>query len=131
MKRSSLYRTAPQIDVEQEFFWNAVIAGDWGGSPESLLERLLMIESRLGRERDSRRPKGPRVIDLDLLLIGGETRQTSRLTLPHPGLTSRRFALEPLLEVAPHLVHPWNGRPWQHLLLLLSPQGVDRTDLTW
>jgi 2-amino-4-hydroxy-6-hydroxymethyldihydropteridine diphosphokinase len=72
--------------------------------PEELMERLLEVEQSLGRNRDQ--AKGPRIIDLDLLLYGDETRDTQLLTLPHPRLHHRRFVLVPLAELAPQLVHP-------------------------
>jgi len=90
-----------------------------------------MLESRLGRLRDPARPKGPRVLDLDLLVFGGEVRQTPRLWLPHPRLTERRFALEPLTELDPVAADPRNGRLWAESLGSLGAQGVDRTGLSW
>ena len=108
-----------------------MIQGEWPGTAESLLERLLMLESSLGRFRDADRPKGPRLIDLDLLVFGTEVRGGARLALPHPRLNARRFALEPLVEVAPDEIDPRQGRPWSQWLGLVEPQGVDRTDRTW
>jgi len=128
---SSLFRTAPQLDAEQDFFWNAAAVGDWTGTAESLLERLLMLESREGRLRDPNRPKGPRVLDLDLLVLGQEHLSTPRLRLPHPELGRRRFALEPLLELEPEAVDPRTRVPWSESLLHLPLQGVDRTDRKW
>lgn len=128
---SSLYRSAPQLDLDQEPFWNAAVAGDWGAEPEELLERLLAFEATQGRERDPNRPKGPRVLDLDLLLCGDAVRDTPRLILPHPGLGQRRFALEPLVELLPQACDPRSERPWRDLLTGLSDQAVDRVAGTW
>lgn len=128
---SGLYRTAPQLDTEQPDFWNAAVAGDWPGTAESLLERLLMFEAGQGRRRDATRPKGPRVLDLDLLVFGDVVLFSSRLTLPHPGLTERRFALEPLVAVEPDLRDPRSGALWAETLKLLPPQGVDLRAQTW
>lgn len=121
----------PQIDVDQAVFWNAAAAGSWPGTPEGFLERLLMWESAAGRVRDPLRPKGPRRIDLDLLVFGSEIRRSRRLSLPHPGLVHRRFALEPLLEVWPEALDPESGLPWSRKLQDLPDQGVDRVTGTW
>jgi len=90
-----------------------------------------MLESRLGRQRDPLRPKGPRVLDLDLLLFGREVRQTERFWLPHPRMAARRFALEPLVELDPDAVDPVDGQLWAGRLAALADQGVDRTALSW
>jgi 2-amino-4-hydroxy-6-hydroxymethyldihydropteridine diphosphokinase len=128
---SGLYRTAPQLDAEQDDFYNAVVSGEWSGTAESLLERLLMLEAGEGRVRDPGRPKGPRVLDLDLLLFGSQVLVSPRLTVPHPGLGLRRFALEPLLAIEPEAADPVSGRPWVSVLAVLPMQGVDLTARTW
>ena len=84
-------------------------------SARELLERLLAIESRLGRVRGEGERFGPRTIDLDLLLYGDETIDEPALTVPHPRLAERRFALEPLAELDPTLEVPGLG-PVQSLL---------------
>jgi len=129
-RASSLYRSEPQLDLDQEPFWNSVVVGGWAGSAESLLERLLMAEAGWGRRRDPLRPKGPRLIDLDLLLGQTDARSTPRLVLPHADLMRRRFALEPLLEVWPDAQLP-DGRFCREGLRALEAQGVDRTSGTW
>lgn len=136
---SSLYRTSPLLDTDQDDFWNAVVLGQWAGTPEGLLERLLMFEASRGRVRDPLRPKGPRVLDLDLLVFGDEVRVSPRLTVPHPGLSERLFALLPLLELEPEAVDPQDRVPWASKCALLvsqlgdhgGDQGVDRTGGTW
>lgn len=128
---SSLYRTQPQDDPDQADFWNAVVSGEWSGTAESLLERLLLLEAAEGRHRDPSRPKGPRLVDLDLLVFGTELRASDRLTLPHPRLVFRRFALEPLIEVDAAAVDPRTGEPWTRILDALPLQGVDRTSRPW
>jgi 2-amino-4-hydroxy-6-hydroxymethyldihydropteridine diphosphokinase len=72
--------------------------------PQALLEHLQHIESVLGRQRDI--DKGPRTIDLDILLYGDAVISTGQLTVPHPHLSERAFVLAPLAEIAPGLVHP-------------------------
>ncbi|MGB9180190.1 MAG: 2-amino-4-hydroxy-6-hydroxymethyldihydropteridine diphosphokinase [Pyrinomonadaceae bacterium] len=102
---SSIYETEPVDVLEQPPFLNMVAElRDVRFSPEQLLARLLRIEYALGRRRDVLR--GPRTIDLDLLLYGEEERATEFLTLPHPRLPLRRFVLTPLAEIAPQLIHP-------------------------
>ncbi len=106
--RSALYATAPFGPVVQPDFINAVAGLLTLLSPESLLDDLRAIEAAQGRVRSGER-WGPRRIDLDLLTVGGETRRTPDLTLPHPGIPQRNFVLYPLSEIAPDLVVPGVG----------------------
>ena len=103
---SSIYETEPVDVKDQPAFLNMVaeLSVTSQPSPEQLIARLLRIEYALGRRRARR--SGPRTIDLDLLLYGNELRGTEFLTLPHPRLHLRRFALIPLAELAPALMHP-------------------------
>jgi len=102
---SSIYETEPLSEIEQPPFLNMVAeVGNPLPAPEQVMARLLRIEFLLGRTRDIK--DGPRTIDLDLLLYGEFESDTEFLRLPHPRLHVRRFVLEPLVEVAPHLVHP-------------------------
>lgn len=98
---SRLYLTEP-LGPPQPRFLNAALAIETERSPEALLALLLAIERDLGRVRDER--WGPRTIDLDLLVYDEVSMQTPDLTLPHPRLTERAFALAPLLDAAPDLV---------------------------
>ena len=111
---SSIRETDPVGYVEQPRFLNAVAALETELAPRELLERLLAVERVLGRERAGPR-FGPRTIDLDLLLYGGEVVEEPGLTVPHPRLAERRFVLEPLVELAPDLVLP-DGRRVGELL---------------
>jgi 2-amino-4-hydroxy-6-hydroxymethyldihydropteridine diphosphokinase len=77
--------------------------------PAALLAALVAIEKRMGRKEPAQR-WGPRIIDLDLLVVGGETSREPGLTLPHPGLHQRNFVLYPLAEIAPELWVPGHGR---------------------
>ena len=103
---SSVYETAPQGEVPaQADFLNACLAVDTGLGPEDLLDVCQAVEADLGRKRDGAR-HGPRPIDIDLLLMGEVEHASERLVLPHPEVTTRRFVLEPLLEVDPSLSLP-------------------------
>lgn len=98
---SRIYRTAPWGVLDQDWFANACIAVATQLTPEALLARCLAVEQVMKRVRDRR--WGPRVIDVDLLVYGSETRETTDLTLPHPRITERAFVLVPLAEIAPGL----------------------------
>ncbi|MFN2576582.1 MAG: 2-amino-4-hydroxy-6-hydroxymethyldihydropteridine diphosphokinase [Pyrinomonadaceae bacterium] len=102
---SSIYETEPVSEIKQPSFLNMVAeVGNPLPEPQQVMARLLRIEFLLGRTRHAK--DGPRTIDLDLLLYGDVESNTEFLILPHPRLHERRFVLEPLVEVAPNLVHP-------------------------
>ncbi len=104
---SEIRETEPVGPVAQGPFLNGAIRIETDLSPRELLGRLLDIEQRMGRVRSER--FGPRTIDLDLLVYGDETVEEPGLTVPHPRLHERRFALEPLAELAPGLTIPGLG----------------------
>ena len=104
---SEIRETDPVGPVEQGPFLNGAVKVDTSLGPRELLDRLLSVENRLGRVRSER--WGPRTIDLDLLLYGGERVDEPGLTVPHPRLHERRFALEPLLDLDPALEIPGLG----------------------
>ncbi len=106
---SSLYRSAPFGGVEQPDFVNAAAALLTTLGAHELLEALLDLEKRQGRERGEAR-WGPRILDLDLLVVAGKVVDEPGLTLPHPGIAERNFVLLPLREIAPELVIPGLGR---------------------
>jgi len=115
---SSVRETEPVGFLEQPRFLNAAVAIDTDLGPRELLERLLAIERELGRTR--RGPRfGPRTVDLDLLVMGDLVVDEPGLTVPHPRLHERRFALEPLAELDPALVVPGRG-PVSALLAALD-----------
>jgi 2-amino-4-hydroxy-6-hydroxymethyldihydropteridine diphosphokinase len=105
---SELRETDPVGVADQPAFLNGAVAVETELSARELLGRLLDVERQLGRERRER--WGPRRIDLDLLLYGDETIDEPGLTVPHPRLHERTFALEPLAELDPELVVPGRGR---------------------
>jgi 2-amino-4-hydroxy-6-hydroxymethyldihydropteridine diphosphokinase len=105
---SALRETDPVGITDQPRFLNGVAALETGLTARELLDLLLAVERRLGRERGKR--WGPRTIDLDLLLYGDEVIDETGLRIPHPRLHERRFVLEPLAELSPALVVPGRGR---------------------
>lgn len=125
--RSSLWRTEPVGYTEQPAFVNAVVRLETELEPEALLERLLTLERGYGRDRSRDVPKGPRTLDLDLLLVDECTVNTERLTLPHPALAERRFVLAPLKEIAPELRHPTLHATMAELLAALPEAGPNRS----
>lgn len=126
--RSSLYRTAPVGYQSQPAFINAAVALRTEQDPERLLKCLLAIERSFGRDRATGVPKGPRTLDLDLLLIDGLILETPTLTLPHPELPHRRFVLAPLAEIAPDAMHPVLRRSIRELLAELPDEGPNSSD---
>ncbi len=105
---SELRETDPVGVADQPAFLNGAVALETDLAPRDLLDALLAVERELGRERRER--WGPRTIDLDLLLYGDETIEEPGLTVPHPRLHERRFALEPLLDLDSELAIPGRGR---------------------
>ncbi|HUY82245.1 MAG TPA: 2-amino-4-hydroxy-6-hydroxymethyldihydropteridine diphosphokinase [Acidobacteriaceae bacterium] len=112
---SSLYRTAPVGYTDQPEFMNAVACVETRWTPEELMHELLALEHSFGRNRKTSVPKGPRTLDLDLLMAFDENGKAVEhaspvLTLPHPELARRRFVMEPLAEIAPEVVVPGTGK---------------------
>ncbi len=101
---SSVYRAEPVEVIDQEEFLNQVVGCMTALPPEGILEVCLAVERSMGRVRT--RDKGPRVIDLDLLLCGDAIREDAALRVPHPRMHLRRFVLVPLVEIAPEARHP-------------------------
>jgi len=101
---SSLYQTASWGNEDQPDFINQVVSVKTKLNPQQLLENILVIETKLGRERGDK--WGSRTIDIDLLFYGTEVINEDNLIVPHPFLHQRRFTLMPLVELNPGLVHP-------------------------
>jgi 2-amino-4-hydroxy-6-hydroxymethyldihydropteridine diphosphokinase len=109
LRLSSLRDTDPVGYLDQPRFLNGAVALETGLSARSLLDALLELEEELGRNRAAAPPKGPRTLDLDLLLYGDEVIDEPGLEIPHPRLHERRFVLEPLAELDPSLEVPGKG----------------------
>jgi 2-amino-4-hydroxy-6-hydroxymethyldihydropteridine diphosphokinase len=123
---SSAYDTEPVGEVlDQPEFLNACIRIETALEPEALLDACKAVERELGRRAGGVR-HGPRPIDVDVLLLGAETRRSARLSLPHEQVTSRRFVLVPLLELAPALVVPGAGTAAEALAGLGNDAAVRR-----
>lgn len=101
---SSFYETEPVEFASQPWFVNCAIALKTSLTPEQLMASLLNIEREMGRQRTQ--IKGPRTIDIDVLLFGESVLTTEQLTVPHGSMHLRRFVLEPLAEIAPEARHP-------------------------
>ncbi|HUO61558.1 MAG TPA: 2-amino-4-hydroxy-6-hydroxymethyldihydropteridine diphosphokinase [Candidatus Acidoferrales bacterium] len=117
---SSLYETEPVEFLNQPWFLNCVVELQTEKMPRNLLSAVLEIERAMGRRRTV--AKGPRTIDLDLLLFGSSVIDTPQLTVPHPSMHERRFVLEPLAEIAPDVRHPSLRRSAREMLSVL-PKG--------
>ena len=122
LRRSSIYETEPQDLLDQPWFLNIVVEVESELFPRLLLARAQAIEIGMGRRRDL--PKGPRPIDIDILLFGSFVIGTRELEVPHPRMRDRRFVLEPLAELAPGLRHPANGKTVREMLSEVQTQIV-------
>lgn len=101
---SSVYRTKAWGKTDQPDFYNQVLGITTDLEPEELLQKVLSIESEIGRERKEK--WGPRIIDIDILFYENKIIELENLSVPHPGIPDRRFVLEPLAEIAPDFIHP-------------------------
>jgi 2-amino-4-hydroxy-6-hydroxymethyldihydropteridine diphosphokinase len=123
---SSLYETEPVGEIlDQPDFLNAAVRVSTALEPEELLDACKAIEVERGRMMGGQR-HGPRPLDIDLLLLGELELETARLTLPHPQVTSRRFVMEPLLELDPELELPDGTRLSEALDRLGEGERVER-----
>jgi len=119
---SSIYETAPWGYTDQPAFLNQIVKAGTDLTPHQLLAEVKWIESKLDRQPTFR--YGPRSIDVDILLYDELVLTTEKLTIPHPRLAERAFALVPLAEIAPDLVHPVLKKTIKELL-----SSIDRSDV--
>lgn len=124
VRRSSLYDTEPQDMRNQPWFLNTVMQVETSLFPKQLLARIHKVERELGRKRVV--PKGPRTIDIDILLYGNSIIKTADLEIPHPRFSERRFVLEPLCEIAPDLRHPITRQTVREMLAATAGQAVKK-----
>jgi 2-amino-4-hydroxy-6-hydroxymethyldihydropteridine diphosphokinase len=116
---SSFYETEPVEVTDQPWFLNCAVALETSLRAEQLMGAILRIEKAMGRERVQK--KGPRLIDVDILLFGNEVIETPDLIIPHPAMHERRFVLEPLMDIAPDAWHPVMKKTIRELRAELPP----------
>jgi 2-amino-4-hydroxy-6-hydroxymethyldihydropteridine diphosphokinase len=121
---SSFYETEPVEFTQQPWFLNCALALETGKTPQQVMAAILGIEEEIGRRRMQK--KGPRSVDIDILLFDGAIVDSSDLTIPHPALHQRRFVLEPLAEIAPEVLHPVLKKTIRELRDALPPGQVVR-----
>ena len=122
---SSFYETEPVEMTAQPWFLNCAVKLDTEKMPRQLIAGILNLEQEMGRQR--KQPKGPRAIDIDILLFGSSIVEMKGLTIPHPRMHERRFVLEPLAEIAAEVRHPVFKRSAKELRDALPPgQTVKR-----
>lgn len=121
-RRSSIYETEPQDVHDQPWFLNLVVEASTLLAPEALLRTVLETETSMGRVRI--RDKGPRLIDIDVLLLGETIVASGDLQIPHPRMIHRRFVLAPLVEIAPDLRDPRTGELFRDLLAPIEGQAA-------
>ncbi|MGZ4789711.1 MAG: 2-amino-4-hydroxy-6-hydroxymethyldihydropteridine diphosphokinase [Terriglobales bacterium] len=116
---SSFYETEPVEFTQQPWFLNIAVAFETKLMPRQLLSAVLKIERNMGRKRLQR--KGPRLIDIDIVLFGNAVMNDAKLVIPHPAMHERKFVLAPLAEIAPEARHPALRKKVKELLQELPP----------
>lgn len=119
---SPIYETEPVEFTQQSWFLNQVVEVETELFPMQLLTRVTRVERSLGRVRTI--PKGPRIIDIDILFFGRAVVRTAKLEIPHPAIAARRFVLAPLADLAPDLRHPVTRKTVREMLDAAPPAKV-------
>jgi 2-amino-4-hydroxy-6-hydroxymethyldihydropteridine diphosphokinase len=122
VRASPTYETEPLEYAAQRWFLNLVAEAATELLPMQLLMRIGRVERALGRVRTV--PKGPRIIDIDILFYGRTIVRAAKLEIPHPRMAERRFVLAPLADLAPDLRHPVTGKTIREMLDAAPKQGV-------
>ncbi|HOJ70341.1 MAG TPA: 2-amino-4-hydroxy-6-hydroxymethyldihydropteridine diphosphokinase [Syntrophorhabdaceae bacterium] len=120
LKQSSLYQTSPVSEIMQDDFINCAISIYWDSTPYELLRMLNSIEEGMGRKRGI--PKGPRVIDLDIILFGDMVIDTGQLKVPHPDAHRRKFVIIPCIEIEPEAFHPVFNKKLKDFLCMIGDE---------
>jgi 2-amino-4-hydroxy-6-hydroxymethyldihydropteridine diphosphokinase len=119
---SSFYETEPVEFTQQPWFLNCALALETSKTPQQVMAAILRIEEDMGRRRVQK--KGPRAIDIDILLFDDTILDSNEATIPHPAMHERRFVLEPLAEIAPEVIHPVLRKTIRELRDALPPGQV-------
>lgn len=122
IQQSSLYETAPWGKTDQPDFLNKILAIETAHTPMELLDKLLEIELKMGRERKER--WDARLIDIDILFYDDLVYSDARLVIPHPGIAHRKFTLVPLIEIIPDFIHPVFNKNLRELLTNCEDPGT-------
>jgi 2-amino-4-hydroxy-6-hydroxymethyldihydropteridine diphosphokinase len=124
VRASPVYETEPVDYTDQPWFLNQIAEAETELFPMQLISRVGRAERALGRVRGI--PKGPRIIDIDILFFGRAVVRTAKLQIPHPGIAERRFVLVPFADLAPDLRHPVTRKTVREMLEAAPPHKVRR-----
>jgi 2-amino-4-hydroxy-6-hydroxymethyldihydropteridine diphosphokinase len=123
-KRSRLWKSKARYLETQPDFFNAVIRGTTSLPPFDVLDFIQSVERDFGRKREGAPAKGPRTLDIDILLYNNEIISTDRLIVPHASMRDRKFVLLPMMDIDRSIVDPVSGRLFMEYLRSLPPQGI-------